>query len=292
MGQTRAQTLSDWKGLADAEAARNAVFAAMLARGGITGPAPIFEGRKGFFQLVSGPADVDVDAFGGHGAAFRINQCGMKAYPGRDLHPDRDRARPSRLPGRSAISIESRPSKSQPPARGYEQTGQRPREMGAGHEGHRRSQPALHHGARNVRRRHQQRQLRAGQNAAIRASSPSCARSLSMKIRRSPRGSATRCRPASPRSSRTGAASFARSTTYRGLSGGRWAGRRRAQIPRQYRQALAARADRCRTAALWALDQTDDLPACSANFRTAERCSMRRDGFARRMLAPDVDRKH
>ena len=33
MGQTRAQTLSDWKGLADAEAARNAVFAAMLARG-------------------------------------------------------------------------------------------------------------------------------------------------------------------------------------------------------------------------------------------------------------------
>jgi MmgE/PrpD N-terminal domain len=43
MGQTRAQTLSDWKGIADAEAGRNAVFAAMLARGGLTGPAPIFE---------------------------------------------------------------------------------------------------------------------------------------------------------------------------------------------------------------------------------------------------------
>src|SRR5262249_22759796 len=52
MGQTRTQTNSDWKGLADAEAARNAVFAAMLARAGITGPAPLFEGRKGFFQLV------------------------------------------------------------------------------------------------------------------------------------------------------------------------------------------------------------------------------------------------
>jgi 2-methylcitrate dehydratase len=81
MGQTRAQTLSDWKGLADAEAGRNAVFAAMLARGGLTGPAPIFEGHKGFFQLVSGSADVDVGAFGGRGVPFRIVQCGMKAYP-------------------------------------------------------------------------------------------------------------------------------------------------------------------------------------------------------------------
>ncbi|HWX04226.1 MAG TPA: MmgE/PrpD family protein, partial [Bradyrhizobium sp.] len=34
MAQTRVQTLSDWKGFADAEAARNAVFAATLARGG------------------------------------------------------------------------------------------------------------------------------------------------------------------------------------------------------------------------------------------------------------------
>src|SRR5215469_14175598 len=81
MGQTRTQTNSDWKGIADAEAARNAVFAATLARGGMTGPAPIFEGRKGFFQLVSTAGDIDVAAFGGRGAAFKINQCGMKAYP-------------------------------------------------------------------------------------------------------------------------------------------------------------------------------------------------------------------
>jgi 2-methylcitrate dehydratase len=81
MGQTRSGALSDWKGLADAEAGRNAVFAATLARQGITGPAPIFEGRKGFFQLVSGPAEVDVGAFGGRNAPFRIHQCGMKAYP-------------------------------------------------------------------------------------------------------------------------------------------------------------------------------------------------------------------
>jgi len=81
MGQTRAQTLSDWKGLADAEASRNAVFAAMLARGGITGPSPIFEGRLGFFKQVSGIADVKVEAFGGHGSPFRIHNCGMKPYP-------------------------------------------------------------------------------------------------------------------------------------------------------------------------------------------------------------------
>lgn len=81
MGQTRAQALSDWKGLADAEAGRNAVFAARLARGGLTGPAPIFEGRLGFFKLITGPAEVDVGSFGGRNGSFRIHRCGMKAYP-------------------------------------------------------------------------------------------------------------------------------------------------------------------------------------------------------------------
>jgi 2-methylcitrate dehydratase len=81
MGQTRVQAVSDWKGIADAEAGRNAVFAAMLARGGLTGPAPIFEGRYGFFALVTGPADVDVGGFGRSGVPFRILQCGIKAYP-------------------------------------------------------------------------------------------------------------------------------------------------------------------------------------------------------------------
>jgi 2-methylcitrate dehydratase len=81
MAQTRVQTLSDWKGLADAEAGRNAVFAASLARGGLTGPAPIFEGNAGFFRQVSHAADVRVGAFGHRGVPFRIHQCGMKAYP-------------------------------------------------------------------------------------------------------------------------------------------------------------------------------------------------------------------
>jgi 2-methylcitrate dehydratase len=81
LGQTRAGELSDWKGLADAEANRNAVFAARLARAGLTGPAPIFEGRWGFFKLVAGAGDLDVGAFGGRGREFRIHRVGMKPYP-------------------------------------------------------------------------------------------------------------------------------------------------------------------------------------------------------------------
>ncbi|KVE24534.1 2-methylcitrate dehydratase [Burkholderia singularis] len=81
MNQTRVQQLSDWKGMADAEAARNAVFAARLARAGITGPAPVFEGRAGFFTLVSTPFTLDVDGFGGRRGRFRINDCAIKPYP-------------------------------------------------------------------------------------------------------------------------------------------------------------------------------------------------------------------
>jgi 2-methylcitrate dehydratase len=81
MHQTRVQTLSDWKGVADAEAARNAVFAAMLARAGLTGPAPIFEGQDGFFKKISGPLAIDVGSFGGPQTPFRIEQCSMKPYP-------------------------------------------------------------------------------------------------------------------------------------------------------------------------------------------------------------------
>jgi 2-methylcitrate dehydratase len=81
LAQTRTQTLSDWKGIADANAVRNGVFAALLARGGMTGPAPVFEGHSGFFQSVTKPVTVDTDAFGGAGRPFRIGAVGLKAYP-------------------------------------------------------------------------------------------------------------------------------------------------------------------------------------------------------------------
>jgi 2-methylcitrate dehydratase len=57
--QTRVGELSHWKGCAFANAARHGVYAAMLARAGMTGPAPIFEGEKGFEKLVSGRLDVE-----------------------------------------------------------------------------------------------------------------------------------------------------------------------------------------------------------------------------------------
>jgi 2-methylcitrate dehydratase len=52
---TRAGELSMWKGCAFAFASRNAVFAALLAADGMSGPGPLFEGEMGFFQQVSGP---------------------------------------------------------------------------------------------------------------------------------------------------------------------------------------------------------------------------------------------
>lgn len=81
LAQTRTQTLSDWKGIADANAVRNGVFAALLARGGLTGPAPVFEGHSGFFQAVTKPVTIDTGAFGGEGRPFRIGAVGLKAYP-------------------------------------------------------------------------------------------------------------------------------------------------------------------------------------------------------------------
>jgi 2-methylcitrate dehydratase len=48
MRQARVGELSHWKGVAFADVARRGVYAALLARAGLTGPAPIFEGQMGF----------------------------------------------------------------------------------------------------------------------------------------------------------------------------------------------------------------------------------------------------
>jgi 2-methylcitrate dehydratase len=53
--QSRVGELSHWKGCAFANAARHGIYSAMLAKEGMTGPAPIFEGANGFEKLVSGP---------------------------------------------------------------------------------------------------------------------------------------------------------------------------------------------------------------------------------------------
>ncbi len=74
MRQTRAGELSMWKGCTAANAARNSVFAAMLASSGMTGPAPIFEGEMGFFKQVSGDFGLDI-------GPDRIQKTMIKNYP-------------------------------------------------------------------------------------------------------------------------------------------------------------------------------------------------------------------
>ncbi|MBI5641969.1 MAG: MmgE/PrpD family protein [Deltaproteobacteria bacterium] len=77
--QTRAGELSMWKGCAFARAAKDAVFAALLARNGMTGPAPVFEGEFGFFKLVSGPFAIAPFAAGD--GQFKILDTYIKYYP-------------------------------------------------------------------------------------------------------------------------------------------------------------------------------------------------------------------
>jgi 2-methylcitrate dehydratase len=82
--QTRVGDLSMWKACAFSNAARNGVFAAMLAQRGMTGPSPIFEGEKGFMKLVSGPFELPL--FGGEkgtsgAVTFMILDTYIKRYP-------------------------------------------------------------------------------------------------------------------------------------------------------------------------------------------------------------------
>jgi 2-methylcitrate dehydratase len=81
MRQVRAGELSAWKGCSFANAARNAVFSAMLAGNGMTGPAPIFEGEMGFFRQVSGPFELETDRFGGRGGTFKLVETYVKYFP-------------------------------------------------------------------------------------------------------------------------------------------------------------------------------------------------------------------
>lgn len=54
LAQSRRGQLSSWKGCAGANASRNAVFAAMLAKDGFTGPTAVFEGDGGLWQATGG----------------------------------------------------------------------------------------------------------------------------------------------------------------------------------------------------------------------------------------------
>jgi 2-methylcitrate dehydratase len=81
MRQVRAGELSMWKGCSFANAARNGVFSALLAREGMTGPSPVFEGEMGFFKQVSGPFEMNIDDFGGRNGSFKIAETYLKFFP-------------------------------------------------------------------------------------------------------------------------------------------------------------------------------------------------------------------
>ncbi|MBU6463405.1 MAG: MmgE/PrpD family protein [Bradyrhizobium sp.] len=56
---TRTGALSHWKGLAYPNMAMSATHAALLASRGITGPETVFEGVKGFKEVITGPFRID-----------------------------------------------------------------------------------------------------------------------------------------------------------------------------------------------------------------------------------------
>src|ERR1700720_4218291 len=86
--QARVGELSHWKGVAFANAARHGVYAALLARAGMTGPAPIFEGQMGFEKElgvslgnVAEVFDKKKEAIPGKGPASMILKTSIKYWP-------------------------------------------------------------------------------------------------------------------------------------------------------------------------------------------------------------------
>jgi 2-methylcitrate dehydratase len=77
--QTRAGELSMWKGCATAASAQAGVFAALLAREGMTGPTAAFEGRHGLCEQVTGP--FELGPLGGDGVPFGIERTNLKFFP-------------------------------------------------------------------------------------------------------------------------------------------------------------------------------------------------------------------
>ena len=77
--QTRTGQISMWKACAFSNAARNALFAANLARQGFTGPHEIFEGPKGVFNMLTG-GRFDV-RLGSKATGYMINKTYIKFWP-------------------------------------------------------------------------------------------------------------------------------------------------------------------------------------------------------------------
>ena len=77
--QIRRGQISHWKGCALANASRNAVFCAMLAAKGMTGPEEAFEGKAGF--LNSTGIRFEIMPFADSAESYRIMKARLKAFP-------------------------------------------------------------------------------------------------------------------------------------------------------------------------------------------------------------------
>ena len=79
MRNTRAGELSLWKGAATAFAARNGVFAALLAGEGMTGADKPFEGKHGLWDLITGP--FELQPLPTEGGSYRAPETRLKYWP-------------------------------------------------------------------------------------------------------------------------------------------------------------------------------------------------------------------
>jgi 2-methylcitrate dehydratase len=77
--QIRRGQISHWKGCALANASRNAVFCALLAGKGMTGPEEVFEGKAGFFNSTG--IRFEIKPFAHAADDFRIMKARVKAFP-------------------------------------------------------------------------------------------------------------------------------------------------------------------------------------------------------------------
>jgi 2-methylcitrate dehydratase len=77
--QIRRGQISHWKGCALANASRNAVFCAMLAAKGMTGPEEVFEGKAGFFASTG--IRFEITPFADTADTYRIMKARLKAFP-------------------------------------------------------------------------------------------------------------------------------------------------------------------------------------------------------------------
>jgi len=77
--QTRMGELSNWKGCAGPNGSRNGLFAALLAREGLTGPDEPFEGQAGFKKQLG--QSFELGDFGGGAIPYKVEGTAFKYLP-------------------------------------------------------------------------------------------------------------------------------------------------------------------------------------------------------------------